>query len=216
PYDDEPALPDEAPPQSNDEGWAHYWDYNTSKWIYWNRFTGVTQFENPGVPSATPNYGPSATFATANADVASTPSEPKRRVAGGYNPAIHGNYDPEADYAKEAEREAEEEEARAAAAAAGPSAFGRAIDNEYATTAHFNRFNGQFQREGVNPEYHNDENKSNRQMGSYFDVDAAANSHDGRSLKAERRNKHLTKKEVKAFKERRKEKQYQKKVAWLK
>ncbi|PVI00378.1 hypothetical protein DM02DRAFT_728590 [Periconia macrospinosa] len=36
----------------------------------------------------------------------------------------------------------------------------QAIDNEYATTAHFNRFNGQFQREGVNPEYHNDENKS--------------------------------------------------------
>ncbi|OBT72750.1 hypothetical protein VF21_08973 [Pseudogymnoascus sp. 05NY08] len=43
----------------------------------------------------------------------------------------------------------------------------------------------------LTPENHNDENKSKRQMNAFFDVDAAANSHDGRSLKAERSGKKL-------------------------
>lgn len=67
----------------------------------------------------------------------------------------------------------------------------------------------------MNPDYHNDENKSKRQMTAFFDVDAAANSHDGRSLKAERRGKTLSKKELKAFKEKRREKKEEKRRAWL-
>lgn len=51
-------------------------------------------------------------------------------------------------------------------------------------------------------------------MEFYFDVDAAANSHDGRSLKAERQMKKLSKKELKAFREKRKEKKEQKRRAW--
>jgi hypothetical protein len=62
---------------------------------------------------------------------------------------------------------------------------------------------------------HNDENKSKRQMTAFFDVDAAANSHDGRSLKAERRGKTLSKQELKAFKEKRHSKKEEKRRAWL-
>lgn len=86
---------------------------------------------------------------------------------------------------------------------------------DYSASAHFNRFTGKFQQAGVGPELHNDEHKSGRQMNAFFDVDASANSHDGRSLKAERRNKALTKKELKQFKTKRKEKKDQKRRAWL-
>jgi hypothetical protein len=67
----------------------------------------------------------------------------------------------------------------------------------------------------LNPEKFNDENKSRRQMNAFFDVDAAANSHDGKSLKAERSGKKLSRKEVKAFKDKRREKKEEKRRAWL-
>jgi hypothetical protein len=140
----------------------------------------------------------------------SSPPKPKpKRLHGGYNPAIHGNYDPNAPYAQEAEEEEEEEATAAAASLTNPQG------NGYATTAHFNRWTGRFQQPGINPEYHNDENKSKRQMNAFFDVDAAANSHDGRSLRAERRGKTLTKKELKAYKEKRHHKKEEKRKAWL-
>ncbi len=52
-------------------------------------------------------------------------------------------------------------------------------------------------------------------MNAFFDVDAAANSHDGKSLRAERANKKLSKAELKAFKEKRREKKEEKRRAWL-
>ena len=52
-------------------------------------------------------------------------------------------------------------------------------------------------------------------MNAFFDVDAAANSHDGRSLKEERSGKKLTKAELKKFKEKRKTKKEEKRKAWL-
>lgn len=84
--------------------------------------------------------------------------------------------------------------------------------------AKFNRFTGKFQAPDskLTPENYNDENKSKRQMQFYFDVDAAANSHDGRSLKAERQTKKLSKRELKEFKAKRKEKKEMKRRAWLK
>jgi hypothetical protein len=135
-------------------------------------------------------------------------SSPPKRKWGGYNPAIHGSYDPNADYAREASKEEEEEE-HAAAAARLP------VMQDYASQARFNRFNGKHQQDGIGPEMHNDENKSKRQMAAFFDVDAAANSHDGRSLKAERRGKTLSKKELKAIKEKRQNKKEEKRRAWL-
>lgn len=97
----------------------------------------------------------------------------------------------------------------AAAAASAPPG------QDYAATGRFNRFTGRFQNESINPEHHNDENKSRRQMSSFFDVDAAANSHDGRSLKAERRSKTLSKRELDAYKKQRREKKEERRRAWL-
>lgn len=68
----------------------------------------------------------------------------------------------------------------------------------------------------VTKENYNDENKSKRQMNAFFDVDAAANSHEGKSLKAERSGKKLTKTELKNFKEKRKARKEEKRRAWLK
>lgn len=85
----------------------------------------------------------------------------------------------------------------------------------YTATGAFNRFTGKWQASDIGPENHNDENKSKRQMSAFFDVDAAANSHNGKSLKAERSGKKLTKQELKAFKEKRKEKKEERRRAWL-
>jgi hypothetical protein len=160
---------------------------------------------------ARPDCELSRNHASSTADT----SSPPRRKWGGYNPAIHGSYDPNADYAREATKEEEEEEERTAALAAAAAGLPTANRQEYQAQAHFNRFTGKFQQAEAGPDVHNDENKSHRQMAAFFDVDAAANSHDGRSLKAERRGKTLTKKELKAFKEKRHNKKEEKRRAWL-
>jgi hypothetical protein len=87
--------------------------------------------------------------------------------------------------------------------------------NGHVAQAHFNRFTGKFQQADMGPDMHNDENKSRRQLTAFFDVDAAANTHDGRSLKAERRGKTLNKKELKAYKDKRRDKKEEKRRAWL-
>ncbi|KAF1954156.1 hypothetical protein CC80DRAFT_494001 [Byssothecium circinans] len=210
PAPSDPPLPyDEAPPE--DDGWDFQWDSNANAYYFYNRYTGRSQWENPRQPQAADTSNGS--YASSSTAAPGTSSPPKRRY-GGYNPAIHGSYDPNADYAKEAEREEEEAEAALAAATTAAIAVPKASD-EYATAAHFNRFNGRFQQADMNPEYHNDENKSKRQMNAFFDVDAAANSHDGRSLKAERRGKTLSKKELKTFQEKRRNKKDEKRRAWL-
>ncbi|KAH7135276.1 hypothetical protein B0J11DRAFT_426412 [Dendryphion nanum] len=226
PYEDAPPLPNEALPE--DDGWEPRWDYNTSAYYFFNRFTQVSQWENPRVPEAAAakaavaneietSYNryahPAAPGTTNSAGAPGTYSPPKRR-AGGYNPAIHGSYDPTADYAVEAQKKEEEDEAAAASAAA--VAAGLPDPNEdYTATGTFNRFTGRFQSDQVNPENHNDEAKSRRQLGAFFDVDAAANVHDGRSLKAERRNQTLSKKQLKAYKEKRRDRKEEKRRAWL-
>lgn len=134
---------------------------------------------------------------------------PPARSVGGYNPAIHGDYDPNADYAKV-------HETTSATTAPGSGAPGTDPAEAYAATGHFNRFTGKWQNADLNnPEKHSDEQKSRRQMNAFFDVDAAANSHDGRSLRAERASKKLSKAELKAFKEKRREKKEEKRRAWL-
>ncbi len=134
----------------------------------------------------------------------STPPQAQRPRASGYDPAIHGDYDPAAPYAQDYQ----DPDENAPIQPVDPAAI-------YAATGTFNRFTGKWQASTVTPENHNDENKSKRQMNAYFDVDAAANSHNGRSLKAERSGKKLTKQELKAFKEKRKEKKEEKRRAWL-
>ncbi|UKZ77368.1 hypothetical protein TrVFT333_005088 [Trichoderma virens FT-333] len=195
-----PPLPDEpVPQQSEDDGWDCQWDANNQAWFFYNRFTGKSQWENPRVPDAT-GAAPGGTTSQGEPQ----PPSHEKPVAGGYNPAIHGDYDPNAWYAKNDE----EDENASAALASDPAAI-------YAATVSFNRFTGNFQSGEAGPERHSDEAKSRRQMNAYFDVDAAANAHGGRSLKAERSNKKPTKNELKAFKEKRRARKEEKRRAWL-
>ena len=207
-----PPLPDEAPPDSaQDDGWDPVWDENAQAFYFFNRFTNISQWNNPRVPTHTEpappgvgNYDRIDLTARWNGEPPSTASVSQR--TGGYDPAIHGDYDPDADYAKAYEDPG-----------AGDSTGieGTEPADPYAAMGAFNRLTGRWQAATVNPENFNDENKSRRQMTAYFDVDAAANSHDGRSLKAERSSKKLSKKEVKAFKDKRRERKEEKRRAWL-
>jgi hypothetical protein len=212
---DTPPLPDELPPplpteaspdQVEDDGWAPLWDDNAQAFYFFNRFTNVSQWENPRVPEVAQPPPPGVGNYDRSGPVDGT--KPVAPVAGGYDPAIHGDYDPNADYAKVYESS---DFNHPSSENAGTSDASEA----YAATGTFNRFTGKWQAAELNPEKFNDENKSRRQMNAFFDVDAAANSHDGKSLKAERSGKKLTKKELRAFKEKRREKKEEKRRAWL-
>ncbi|KAK2000067.1 hypothetical protein LX36DRAFT_654824 [Colletotrichum falcatum] len=210
-----PPLPSEPTPATEDDGWDFQWDPTSQAYFFYNRFTGATQWENPRVPSAAVSTSAAAAGAapgtTPGAAAASKISGPPplptndRPPAGGYNPAIHGDYDPDAWYAKG--NTAEENEANQASSAAYAA--------EYGSVARFNRFTGQYQTLEDGPDRHTDEAKSRRQMNAFFDVDAAANSHDGRSLKAERSGKKPSKAELKQFKEKRRARKEEKRRAWL-
>lgn len=206
--DENPPLPDEAPP---DDGWQPIWDPSAQAYYFYNRFTQASQWENPRVPEATQISSNTVVQGSydktggSSVDGVRSSSPPKRSIAGGYNPAIHGDYDPNADYAQQAE----EDEEFKPIEAPDPSAL-------YTATASFNRFTGRFQdMDAHNPERHSADAKATRQLRAYFDVDAAANQHDGRSLKAERAAKKLTKAEVQAYREKRRAKKEEKRRAWL-
>ncbi|KXT03458.1 hypothetical protein AC578_1638 [Pseudocercospora eumusae] len=129
----------------------------------------------------------------------------------GYNPKIHGNYDPNADYAKFhekkrlEERELDEQKAFMTAAQ----------QPDYGATMALNRFTGRAQVGDFGPERYSDAAKSGRQMNAFFDVDAAANQHGGKSLKAERRQTRVSKEDAKRYNQERKEKKEKKRRGWL-
>jgi hypothetical protein len=221
PLPDEP-LPDQAPPlpdeplpalTEQDDGWSAQLDAASGCWYFLNSFTGLSQWENPRVPTAVPSqqYAPGTgptSYAPGTCQVASTPAAPPGEAYLGYNPKIHGDFDPNADYAKWHQGQQTQEQAIQQAALTHPTtAF------EQAGT--FNRFTGAFQASEKNADNHNDKNKSKRQMNAFFDVDAAANAHQGRSLKAERANQRLSKKQVKAFNQERRARKEQKRRDFL-
>lgn len=208
-----PPLPNGAPPglEPQDDGWDPVWDPTAQAYYFYSRFTGASQWTNPRVPvvqqPSAPGVGNYDRIPAAPGTTASAPgtdpqpqNQAQERPYGGYDPAIHGDYDPNASYAQPAVSDAP----------LPPNA-----EDAYAATGAFNRFTGKWQAADVTPELHNDENKSKRQMNAFFDVDAAANSHNGKSLKAERSGKKLSKQELKAFKEKRKEKKEERRRAWL-
>lgn len=200
-----PPLPSEAPP-GEDDGWEPVWDGNAQSFYFFNRFTSVSQWENPRVPNPSTSEIPSG---LGDDDSDESPAPPQKQAApviGGYNPAIHGDYDPTAPYAQQYEQQEDGQ--------AGP-AGGGVTGSPYEATGQFNRFTGKWQAASLQPENYNDENKSHRQMNAFFDVDAVSGGHDGRSLRAERSAKKLTKKELKAFKDKRREKKEEKRRAWL-
>ncbi|RCI14590.1 hypothetical protein L249_6626 [Ophiocordyceps polyrhachis-furcata BCC 54312] len=208
--DGHPPLPDEPVPQQADDGWSCKWDHAAQTWLFSNRFTGVSQWQNPRVPVDGANAA-----ASTGPPFEPQPSVPtnERPAAGGYNPAIHGDYDPNAWYAQVYNQDQEQQQQQQQALV-GVAPF---VDPAaaYGVSAGFNRFTGQFQAPGVGPQRHSDEAKARRQMNAFFDVDAAANAHDGRSLKAERQNQKLSKSELKAYKEKRRAKKEEKRRAWL-
>ena len=132
----------------------------------------------------------------------------------GYNPKIHGKYDPNASYAQYHHQKRQEEEWVAQGYAPGTIPPGATAD--YGTTGTFNRFTGNFQNAEQSAERHSDAAKSGRQLNAYFDVDAAANMHDGRSLKEERRNEKLSKKQIKELADKRRAKKEKKRMDFYK
>ena len=197
-----PPLPNEAPP---DDGWEPVWDDRAQAFYFYNRITKATQWDNPRVPEKSQPTGPPGVDNYEGLAKISRP--PAAREPGGYDPAIHGDYDPNADYAKVHEKSSSVDD--------GSGASGTDAAHLYAATGTFNRFTGKWQRADLNPDNFTDEQKSKRQMNAFFDVDAAANSHHGKSLRAERQNQKLTKAELKAFKEKRRDKKEEKRRAWL-
>ncbi|KIH92229.1 ww domain containing protein [Sporothrix brasiliensis 5110] len=188
PLPDEP-LPDEAVDE-NDDGWDPMWSGEHQAWYFVNRFTQQTQWENPRVPDA---QGPGASGGGARGGV------------GGYNPVIHGDYDPNAWYAT---GEAAPADADAYAGAdvdggdpiAAAAAAAAAVIQDSAGAAGSRFSHG---------------SKASRQLNNYFDVAAANSAHDGRSLKAERSGIKPSKSELKAFKEKRRARKEEKRRAWL-
>ena len=78
----------------------------------------------------------------------------------------------------------------------------------YGAVGAFNRFSGGFQTADKSAERHSSASKSGRQLNAFFDVDAAANSHEGKSLKEARRSTKVSKKQAAAFnKQKRKKKE---------
>ena len=207
---EEPPLPQEAPPlpdealptEAEDDGWAPVWDDKVQAYYFFNRFTGASQWTNPRVPETEPGPPGVGNYDRIPGRAPGT-EEPPSRPHGGYDPAIHGDYDPTAPYAQEMQTVED-----MASQPGDPNTI-------YTATGSFNRFTGKWQAASLTPENFNDENKSKRQMSAFFDVDAAANNHNGKSLKAERSGKKLTKQELKVFKEKRKEKKEEKRRAWL-
>ncbi|KAK3902359.1 hypothetical protein C8A05DRAFT_15582, partial [Staphylotrichum tortipilum] len=212
-----PPLPAEPLPEPEDDGWEFHWNPNDQSYWFYNRFTGAWQKENPRVPvadAATTTPSTSTAAAAAPADpTTSTPtptttttlSNPAS-ISGGYNPAIHGSYDENAWYAQGL---------RPPSTTTLPPSESQSTADDYTSTALFNRLTGQYQTAEQGTERHTDEAKARRQMRAFFDVDAAANMHDGRSLKAERSGIKPSKAELKVFKERRRAKKEEKRRAWL-
>ena len=134
----------------------------------------------------------------------------------GYNPRVHGPYDKNAPYTAYHNwltyDKWQQENPQAAAAHQAEAAN----TQNYESTAQFNVHTGRFQTNEQSADRHDPANRANRQMNAFFDVDSAANSHDGRSLKEERRNNKPSKKEVAEMNQKRKEKKQAKRLAFLK
>ncbi|KAG4306113.1 hypothetical protein PORY_000101 [Pneumocystis oryctolagi] len=87
---------------------------------------------------------------------------------------------------------------------------------EYVFTARFNRMSGKWQNDPNKvPENFTEDARALRQQSFYFDVEATAAAHDGRSFRAERQQKRLTKKELANYKKLYRKKKEQRKREWL-
>ncbi|KAL9048677.1 MAG: hypothetical protein Q9162_007605, partial [Coniocarpon cinnabarinum] len=204
-----------------DDGWEPVWEQGAHAYYFYNRFTGATQWKNPRVPDGAVQSSTSPPSGVGQPQVQQQQEEDeltiKPAAEGGYNPAIHGSFDPEADYAQP-----QHTASPPPTELNDPSAIPQhdptvedANTDDYTTTATFNKSTGHFQNAEQNPARHSDDAKANRQMNAFFDVDAAANAHNGRSLRAERQQRRLTKEELRGFRERKKERREKRRREWL-
>lgn len=196
---EDPPLPPGPPPDEPNDGWEAIWEPTANAYYFYNSFTGVTTWENPRVPQDATGTSQSQ---DTNASLQAAAYEPGTAAAGypsGYPPAP-GTEDALAGVAPGVDGEGSgltfyqlqhgiTEPGKVTA---------EDIADSYSATGRFNRFTGKWQANKA-PEDYSDESKSKRQMNFYFDVEAAANSHDGKSLRAERQKQKLSKKEVKAY-----------------
>jgi len=127
----------------------------------------------------------------------------------GYNPRVHGPWDPTKPYAAYHSylnwKKTQPDHPQAMPAA----------QKHFESTGAFNARTGRFQTDDQTAERHDSHNRAGRQMNAYFDVDSAANSHAGRSLKEERRNAKFSRKEIKEMNEKRKAKKEEKRKQFL-
>lgn len=219
-----PPLPDEPLPDEqnddddDDDGWGPMWSEEHQAWYFVNRHTQQTQWENPRVPDAEAGAGAG-----------------RAGGVGGYNPAIHGDYDPNAWYAKgggsaaagvgagggavdvqgdaaaDGQGDLDTDDAIAAAAAAAAAVIqGADLHNSFQTRLDHHADGGEYHQN----RYSHDA-KAGRQLNGFFDVAASGGAHDGRSLKAERSGIKPSKSELKAFKEKRRARKEEKRRAWL-
>ncbi|KAK2072231.1 hypothetical protein P8C59_006602 [Phyllachora maydis] len=226
----DPTLLAPTQHREEDDGWEFHWNPNTNSYWFFNRFTQVWQQENPRLQTGTAATTTISTSSTTASAAAAVPPPLRAAIEGpsavgsvanGYNPAIHGDYDPNAWYAQEARAAeaaaaaAQEAATAAALAAAQAQAAGVEPRDEYESGGFFNARTGLWQDAEQGPDRHGDDARSRRQLNAFFDVDAAANMHDGRSLRAERAGKKPSRAELKAFKEKRKARKEEKRRAWL-
>src|SRR2546423_8802107 len=91
PAEEIPPLPSgPVPGQVEDDGWDPIWDDNAQAFYFYNRFTGLSQWENPRVPDTQP--GPSGVGDPDRIEEDGQTGQPRSRVVSGYDPAIHGDY----------------------------------------------------------------------------------------------------------------------------
>lgn len=121
----------------------------------------------------------------------------------GYNPKIHGNYDPKADYAQYHNKK-REEESGVVAPVVRPAGYGADMI--------LNARTGNAQAHRPDADHHSDAAKSGRQMNAFFDADAAANAHEGKSLREERQKQTLSKKKIAEFKQKKQERKKKKQL----
>lgn len=115
-----------------------------------------------------------------------------------------GSWDSKADYVKYSfGPPSKQAVAQTEPSSAGPA---EAPFDPYQVLGAFNRKNGNFQAPEIGPERHSDQAKSGRQLNAHFDLEKAAQDHNGQSLKAELREKKLSRKEVQQFRKRKIEK----------
>nr|POE65677.1 ww domain-containing protein c2f3.14c [Quercus suber] len=187
---------------------------------YMSITSGASQWTEPGEPYWIWDNAKQGADLDAGLQQPGEQSRPPVAAAGpaveeykGYNPKIHGDYDPNAPYARHHEERSEpegtEEQARLGVA---PGALNQ---NPYTMAAAFNARTGHFQTGDQSAERHSHYNKSGRQMDAYgHNIDAAANSHGGVSLKEERRNHKISKKELNALREKKKQRKRAKELAF--